>query len=89
MLKVRAVFKLEGGVLVVGTVDGSPSRIQNLEASVLLAGRSVGSLRVLSERMPGPAAQKRGERIVEVQDSLDWDAERVSAGDYQLCWDAG
>lgn len=85
--EVRAVFQFSGDVTaIVGIAHGAPPRIGGVEATVLLDGRAVGVLRLSGERMPAPATNERGERVVEVVGSVDWDAERVRAGGYQLCW---
>ncbi len=86
VFRVLDVFSLEERVtVIVGDTTTAPPRIGPTKVTVLLNGAPVGSIALLGERMPGPAALT-GRRSLETRAAFDWDRERVRTGQYTLRW---
>jgi len=86
VLRVREVFSFsERRTIIVGTLEGTHHPALPAATTVVLAGKAVGSVWLTGERMPGPDSGP-GERSFETGDAVDWERDRVEAGDYVLRW---
>ena len=83
ILQIREVFHFASGVVVVGPMVGDLSLVRpGTMASVWVRGEGIGTVEILSERMPGPRTPTY--RSLELRGSLSWDNAAVLAGQCEI-----